>query len=206
MNNRAAVEWFKIDAVTLNVLDSGIVSDPIMDLYYPSIAANKEGVVVMAFNGSSASNYISSYAILGEPMKGRLQFGSIVLLKAGVASYRTNSPYNPWGNYSATVADPADPARFWALTMYAASASAWGMQITELIAAPLALSVSRAGTNILVSWPSAAAEYKLQYNPTMAGLSATNWALAPQAPTLNGSQLTVSVAATGPARYFRLIK
>ena len=203
MNDRAAVQWFKMDAVSLNVMDTGIVSDPILDLYYPSIAANQDGVVVMAFNGSSGSNFISSYAILGEPINGRLQFGSILLLKDGVASYRTNSASNPWGNYSATVVDPADPARFWALTMYASSASAWGTQISELIAAPLLLSLSRTGTNILLSWPSAAAGYQLQFKDS---LSSGNWASIPQAPVVNHNQFTVSLAASGKAQFFRLIK
>src|SRR5262249_34012375 len=135
MNNRAAVEWFKIDAVNRIVVDTGIVSDPTLDLYYPSIAANEDGVVVMAFNGSSVTNFISSYAILGEPINGKLQFGGLVLLKAGVASYRTNTATNPWGNYSATVMDPANPVHFWALTMFASSATNWGTQISEIIAA-----------------------------------------------------------------------
>ena len=202
-NNRAAIQWFEIDAVNLNVLEAGIVSDPILDLYYPSIAANKDGVVVMAFNGSSGSNFISSYAILGEPINGRLQFGSIVLLKEGVASYRTNSASNPWGNYSATVVDPADPAHFWAMTMYASSPSAWGTQISDLIAAPLLLSISRSGTNILVSWPSAAIGYQLQFKQS---LSTSNWATIPQSPIVNHNQLTVSLSASGDSRFFRLIK
>jgi hypothetical protein len=203
VNNRAAIQWFKIEAVSLNVMDSGIIHDPVLDLYYPSIGANQDGVVVMVFNGSSGSTFISSYAILGETVNGRLQFGSMVLLKAGVASYRPDSETNPWGNYSAIVMDPADSTHFWALTMYAASSSTWATQITELIATPLVLSISRLGASMLLSWPGAATEYQLQVK---SNLSSTTWATIPQPPTLIHDRFTVSLESPGESQFFRLIK
>jgi len=202
-DNRAAVQWFKIDALNRNVLDAGIITDPVLDLYYPSIAANKDGVVVLVFNGSSLSNFISSYAMLGEPINGRLQFGSKVLLKQGVASYRTNLTSNPWGNYSAVVPDPADPTHFWALTMFASGPTSWGTQISEIIAAPLELSVFLMGTNIQVAWPAGAIGYQLQFKQT---LSATNWASITQAPVIDNNQFRVSLETSGRSGFFRLIQ
>jgi hypothetical protein len=158
------------------------------------------------FNGSSATNYVSSYAVLGEPINGKLSFGSLVLLKAGTASYRPSPPAQPpyrWGDYSALSLDPANPTHFWALTMRPSSTTAWSMQITELIAAPLSLSIASSGTNILLSWPRAAAGYQLQSTPT---LSSPVWTTVPQTVILANNQFTVSVPATNQVRFFRLKK
>ena len=124
VSNRAAIQWFKIDATKLNVIDTGVIADPVLDLFFPSIAANGDGTVMLAFNGSSATNFVSSYAIVGEPINGTLSFGNLVLLKAGAASYRTNdTPETRWGDYSAVAVDLANPAHFWALTEYPSSST-----------------------------------------------------------------------------------
>jgi hypothetical protein len=44
---------------------------------------------------------------------------------------------NRWGDYSATVVDPTDPNRFWTIQEIAIGNNNWGMQITELILAPV---------------------------------------------------------------------
>jgi len=206
VNNRAAIQWFIINAVNFSVVDTGIISDPVLDLFFPSIAANASGTVVLAFNGSSRTNFISSYALLGEPINGRLSFGNFILLKAGAAGYRVNATAdnpNRWGDYSATTVDPVDPTHFWTLTMYPSSSTAWSTQITELIAAPLLLSVTQASTSIVLSWPAAAAGYQLQSTP---GLSHPNWSLVSQTPILNNNQFTVSLPLTGSMQLFRLVK
>jgi len=203
LNNRAAIQWFKIDARTLSVVETGFVNHPDLDLYYPSITANTAGVVVIVFNASSSSNFISSYAILGEVITGSLQFGSMTLLKAGAAGYRTNSELNSWGNYSAATVDPADPDHFWAMTMYAASPTAWGTQITELIAAPVHLALSATGTNVTISWPAEATGYRLQLKPNLAG---ENWTMVPEQPKLEHNRFTISLESAADTQFFRLIK
>jgi hypothetical protein len=203
VNNRAAIQWFKINALTLNVIDTGIVADTVLDLYYPAIAANSDGVVMLVFNGSSANGFVSSYGVIGEPINGRLAFGGLVLLKAGIAGYRTSANLNRWGDYSAVSVDPADSTHFWALTMYPSSSTAWSTEVTELIATPVTLSISISGANVLLSWPAAASSYQLQ---STTSLSSPAWTPVTQTPTPNNDQLTVSLAATGAAQFFRLVK
>jgi hypothetical protein len=204
VSNRAAIQWFKLDALTSAVLDTGIITDPALDLFYPAIAANSDGGVVIVFNTSSASSYVGSYAMLGEPINGTLSFGNLVLLKAGVAGYN-GPPGAPlrWGDYSAAVLDPVDPSHFWALTMYPSSSTAWATQITELIAVPVSLSITNSGGSIVLSWPGAASDYQLQSTP---GSSPVNWTDVLQSPTSINNQLTVSLPVTGDAQFFRLVK
>jgi len=204
MDDRAAIQWFRINAPTLNLIDTGVITDPVLDLFYPSIAANGNGTVALAFNASSATNSVSSYAVLGEPINGTLRFGNLMLLKAGVAAYRTNEMDSRWGDYSAVSVDPAKPTHFWALTMYPSSKTAWSTQITELIAAPLVVSISRSATNIILSWPGTAGGYQLQ---STLKLPTTNWtSLTGQTPTLTNNQYIVSLPATNRAQFFRLTK
>jgi len=206
VNNRTAVQWFKINALTRNVIDTGMIADPALDLFYPAIAANTNGTVALAFNGSSATNYVSSYAVLGEPIGGKLSFGSLVLLKAGVATYHPSATaQNPsrWGDYSALTPDPANPTHFWALTIYPSSSAAWSMQITEIIAAPLSLAIAHSGTNVLLSWPGAATGYQPQSTPS---LNSPTWTGLPQSVTLANNQFSVTVPAANHAQFFRLAK
>ena len=129
-----------------------------------------------------------------------------MLLKAGTASYRPSTSAtnaSRWGDYSALSLDPANPTHFWALTMYPSSSTAWSMQITEIIAAPLSLSIARSGANVVLSWPGAAAGYQPQSTPS---LSSTGWTAVSQTVTLANNQFTVSVPATNHAQFFRLAK
>ena len=199
---RAAIQWFKINASSFSLIDSGIISDPVLDLFYPSIIANTNETMVIAFNASSSTNPISSYAVLGEPINGIMNFGGFVLLKAGTSGYRTNSTSTRWGDYSALAPDPADPSRFWALTMYPSSSIAWSTQITELIAAPVVLSISNLSSNVSISWPAAASAYHLQ---TSTNFSAS-WSAVAQTPVTNNNHLLLVLGITNSAQFFRLIK
>src|SRR5207248_981859 len=113
VNDRSAARWYKIDAVQHSVIETGTIADANLDLFYPSIAANDDGTVIIACNGSSAVTFISCYAVAGELSGGALTFGDLTLLKAGLASYQIpdTAGISRWGDYSATMVDPSDPNR-----------------------------------------------------------------------------------------------
>jgi PEP-CTERM motif-containing protein len=115
ISGRSAVQWYRINPSTYAILESGIISDSSLAFYYPSIAANNAGDVVIGFSASSSTVYASSYAVVGELSGGTTTFGTPMLLKAGVASYQNldGSSRNRWGDYSATVVDPSDSSHFW---------------------------------------------------------------------------------------------
>ncbi len=199
---RAAVRWYRIDASTFSLLESGTVSDPSLDLYYPSIAANASGTVVIAFNGSSISQHVSIYATVGQIAGNTTTFGNLVLLKAGVASY--HEPGNPqvsrWGDYSTLTVDPVDPNRFWTIQMYPSSASAWSTQITELLTASPQLYITRSGSNLMVCYPGTTGVYNLQENPS---LTNPTWTTLSNT-TVSGGQACATVSPTGTAMFYRL--
>jgi hypothetical protein len=124
VNNLSAVRWYRLNPANHAVLEAGTISDPTLDLFFPSIAANPAGTVVICFNASSISSYVSAYAVVGQTVNGVATFGSRVLLKAGTASYQDQPGVDPatyvsrWGDYSSTCMDPADPNRFWTIQMY----------------------------------------------------------------------------------------
>jgi hypothetical protein len=210
-DNRAAIRWYKIDAVNNTLIQSGTISDPVLDLFYPSIAANESGVVVIGCNGSSPTNYISSYAVAGSTTNGTLSFGDLTLLKAGTATYRNPDPNtgeSRWGDYSATTVDPADPTRFWTIQMIATGRTAWATQITELLTggglnSGPALTAMPASTNLLVSWPATTnAVYQLQFSPTLG--SSNSWTAVTQTVIITNGLNQVTVPDSTGTGFFRL--
>jgi hypothetical protein len=65
VDGRAAIRWYRINAANYALLESGTITDTNLDLFYPSIAANTNGVMVIGCNGCSINTYISSYAYAG---------------------------------------------------------------------------------------------------------------------------------------------
>jgi hypothetical protein len=205
VNGRAAIQWFEIDAATRTVLGTGLIADPVLELFYPSIAANAGGTVVIACNGCSSSSFVSCFATVGEKLNGIRIFGGLQLLKAGSASYRNNDStgISRWGDYSAVCVDPVDSARFWAITMYPPSRTLWSTQITELIAIQVRLEIQLAAGDVVLSWPAAATNFQLQ---STSSLSPANWTSVGVAPVLIDNQFRVALPATGNAALFRLVK
>ena len=204
VNDRAAVRWYRINAATDALIEAGTISDPKLDLFYPSIAANEAGTVVIGCNGSSTETYVSSYALVGEAVNGKLTFGPLTLLKSGTASYQNtdSSGTSRWGDYSATSVDPADPSRFWTIQMIATDTSTWVTQITELLTG-LRLTVARAGDSTVITWPATAvAEFQLQRSDLL-GPGAV-WSPVPQNVTLSDGVATVVVPDSGSTGFFRL--
>lgn len=129
---RAALRWFAIDAKTNLVLQEGLIADPDQDLYMGSLAVNEFNDVVIGFNESSNSQFVSSYAVRGTTRHGRTVFGHPLLLKAGVAAYSIFGPVTRWGDYSATLVDPKNARRFWTVQQWVSAENIWATQITEL--------------------------------------------------------------------------
>ncbi|GET37592.1 PEP-CTERM sorting domain-containing protein [Microseira wollei] len=133
---RAALRWFQIDATTNQRLQEGLIADPNLDFYYGSLAVNDFGDVVIGFNGSGESQFVSSYAVLGQTVGGVTTFGNPLLLQAGAADYQVGTGRNRWGDYSATVLDPTDPFTFWTFQEFVFAENVWGTQITQLRVVP----------------------------------------------------------------------
>jgi hypothetical protein len=204
-NNHAAIRWYKLDAVTRSLLQAGTITETNLDLFYPSIAANENGNVVIGCNGTSPDVFVSSFAIVGVTVNGQLTFESLRLLKSGIVSYdlHDSSGTSRWGDYSATSLDPSDPSRFWTIQMYPVNSTTWATQITELIVGGPTLNVVDNGSSIEISWPDQPGSV-LQYNTDLS--QPLGWVPVTEPPLLLNGQAVVSLPLTNSAAFFRLVQ
>jgi hypothetical protein len=218
-NNRIAIRWYRINATNHVVLEQGLISDTNLDLFFPSIAANANGSVVIACNGSSVNTYISCFAYVGQTVNGVTSFGNSILLQSGLANYHDlneiigtdlGTPTDSrWGDYSATSVDPNDPTHFWTILMFPSDVDTegfgegiWSTQVTELIVSPQPqLTVATSGTNALISWPSWTTAFQLQSNTNLLG---TNWVAVTRPLSTNGNQISALVPLSNKQQFFRL--
>lgn len=112
---RNAVRWFRLNADTGALIETGLITSPTLHYFYPSIAVDDAGNVIIGMNGSSSSQYIGSYAVAGKFNGTTTRFGAPSLLAAGLDSHvlLDGSGRNRWGDYSTTVIDPNNPRLFW---------------------------------------------------------------------------------------------
>jgi hypothetical protein len=201
---RVAVRWYRISAINHTLLETGTITDPSLDFYFPSIAANTNGTVVLAFNGSGSNAFVSCYAMVGQTVNGVTTFGNLLRLQAGLASYQ-NPSGDSWGPWSTTCVDPTDPNVFWTINAYAAGPTTWATQITQILTSPSPqLSVSGAGANVLLSWPVTAVPFQLQ---SASDLSGTNpWLPVTATAATNGTTVSVLMPATNASAFFRLVQ
>ncbi len=139
VSGRTAVRWTIANATNFNIVQQGTISDPALSLFYPSIAVNAVGDVVVGFSGSNSTTYASTYAVVGTSAGGAaggsLTFGTPIQTKAGSNYYDGDR----WGDFSATTSDPADPGIFWTHQEYAAPRQFsgtnwnWATEATEII-------------------------------------------------------------------------
>ena len=216
VDGRAAIRWYRINAANYALLESGTITDTNLDLFYPSIAANTNGVVVVACNGSSINTFISSFAYAGLTQNGITGFGHPILLAAGSVNYHdSNEPFSPtresrWGDYSTVSIDPSDPDRFWTIQMLpihdnaTGSGDLWQTQITELITSlpPPQLTIMPGEMNIVVSWPFYASDYQLQSTTNLT--AGTGWLPVAQMPSTNGIVISLAIPMSEPQEFFRL--
>jgi hypothetical protein len=130
------LRWTETSAKGQTLKQSGRIesSDLLKDYFYPSIAANDQGDVVIGFNQSGTNEFISSYAVVGATENGSTRFGQPLQLKAGNGNYQQTfgGNRNRWGDYSTVVLDPSDPLSFWTAQEYVASENRWATQITQI--------------------------------------------------------------------------
>lgn len=137
VSGRAACRWYqvRVEPGPLAILQQGTVSDPVRHYYFPGIAANANGDIVMGFTGSHANERPSAY------VAGRLstdpsgQMSAPMVYRAGAAaSYNLLDGFgrNRWGDYSVTTVDPADETTIWTIQEYVHANNTWGTQIAKL--------------------------------------------------------------------------
>lgn len=202
---RAVIRWYRVGASDHLLRESGTISDPSLDLFYPSLAVNTNGFLVIGFNGCSTNTFISAYAVAGRTVDGLTVFGDKVLLQAGAANYEV-APQgdNRWGDYSTTTVDAANPSHFWTAQEYPSSANVWSVAVTEMIVTetPPVLNLAAAGGQVQLSWPTNEAGFSLQSATNLSAPVA--WSAVTNAVAIVGTNHTVTVSSRAALNYFRL--
>ncbi len=125
-----SVYWGVLNATTQQLVHSGVVGVPGIDLTFPSIAANSAGTFVIGFNGSGSGNNISAYEVVCSEYTGACGTPSDIYAGQG-NNYVGYSGSVRWGDYSAIVNDPYNANNFWLFQDYVTKANLWGTVITE---------------------------------------------------------------------------
>ena len=201
-NNHAGIRWYRINASDYTLLESGTITNNDLDLFFPSIAVTKNGVMLICCNGSSTNVPVSSFAFVGQTVNGVSSFSGPVLLQAGaVGNYQDGSFESRWGDYSTTSLDPSDPSRFWTIQLLPLDSSDWVTRITEVLVVPQ-LTITPSATNVNLSWPLFAANYQLQSTTNLS----SSWSFVPQTPSTNSEQISVTLPQNGTQQFFRLVE
>jgi len=128
----AAVNWYEIDAASATVVQQGTVRDPVRSYFIPSIAVNSQGDVLLAFSGSSPSEYAGCWQVGRRASDPPGEMSDEVLFKPGGGAYNQNggAGTNRWGDYSLTCADPVDDS-LWTIQEHARGNGDWGTRIAN---------------------------------------------------------------------------
>jgi hypothetical protein len=208
-----AVNWMVLEESSNTLLGEGIISDGTHDFFYPSIAANHNGRILLAFNRSgptSPGGDISIYAAVGSFTASSVTMGSPFLVEQGTVSDFQPSfdsqPYR-WVDYSTTMVDPTDDNLFWTIQEIPVASDVWGTQITLISLATNRpnLTITRSGANLNLSWPASTdPAYALQAAPQVA--PSTTWTNVPNPVNIVINQNVVTVPQAAGPMYYRLYK
>ena len=121
---RSAIQWWRIKPDDTNTL-SGRIEDTSGTMFYayPSIAVNRFADMLIGYSSFSATQYANACYSLRVFFDEHEKFRSSRIFKAGEGIYYralTNGESVRWGDYSATVVDPANDTDFWTIQEYAA--------------------------------------------------------------------------------------
>jgi hypothetical protein len=217
VNGKMAIVWYRVSAATHKLLESGTITNSDLDLFFPAIAANANGTIIVTCNGCSLNSFVSCFAIAGQTAGGVTTFGSPVLLQAGVISYHGDDevyidpfeglpPLSRWGDYSTISVDPNNANNFWIIEMYPSDSDnndVWSTQVIQVLTTPAAaLTISEAGTNVMIAWPNTATGFQLQAETNLS--PASGWTNMPQTVSSNASQFFVLAPIAKGNQYFRL--
>jgi hypothetical protein len=132
----AAVRWtvLRITGSSTSVVDEGTIADPNFDFFQPSIGANANGDVVIAFDRSGLTAPVNAwYAIGNTDASGQITFGSAQQATfSTVTDYHNSTAPSLWGQYSSVTPDPADASVFWLAQEVPMNSSQWTTQISEI--------------------------------------------------------------------------
>lgn len=134
VSNRAAVRWYQLNANPIVTVQVGTIADPVRHYFFPGIAVNALGDMVVGFSGSHAGEYASAYYTGRSATDASGETAPPVLMRAGTAPQNNIDSFgrNRWGDYSLTAVDPTDDSTLWTVQEYAHAENIWGTWVARL--------------------------------------------------------------------------
>lgn len=126
--DRTGAQWLKLrvdpTGGTLSYSAHGRIYDKsgtpnVFYYYFPSLAVNCAGDMVMGCSGSCATNYVGAY--YSARLAGGESLDNPRLIRAGLTNYAVPDEIGRWGDYSATTLDPTDDWSFWTVQQFVGS-------------------------------------------------------------------------------------
>ena len=104
-DSRAAINWYKIQAAAAALLDQGMVTDPVMSFFMPSITVESaNNNVLISFSASTRACSPGTAGRSGSDPPARSPPHRV---QNGAAAYnQSSSGVNRWGDYSVTSGRP----------------------------------------------------------------------------------------------------
>ena len=126
--NRALIQWGQINVSANTLTQLGRIDGGSASLMYalPSIAVDQNSNVLVGFNKFSSSGYASAAYAYRSSTDPSGYMNGVYTYKSGISTFNQN-----WGDYSATVIDPAENA-MWTLQQYARANNKWGTQWAKI--------------------------------------------------------------------------
>lgn len=131
----AGVRWYEIGPTNGADIQRSTIRDETgtFAYYYPSIAVNSVGDVVVGYSGSSAATFVSCFVSGRKVNDTQSDISDPFEYKAGTGSYQQldGSGRNRWGDYSGTTCDPDDDT-FWTVQTFARSGNLWRLRAAQV--------------------------------------------------------------------------
>ena len=134
--DRTVVSWYEVNPLLLNTTGTPVLQSGTLDggadvhYFFPSIAVNMNDDAALGFSHSHSGIYVTAAVTGRQGTDPPGAMDPITTIKAGEDSYVKDfgSGRVRWGDYSATVVDPADDTTFWTIQEYAAMDVGAGFQ------------------------------------------------------------------------------
>lgn len=135
VGGRAACRWYQINATTVTLTQSGTVDDPVRNYFFPAIAVNSLGDMVLGFSGAHSGQFPSVYytgRVASDPVG---QTAPPALIKAGNAGQDLIDDVgrNRFGDYSLSSLDPSNLVTIWTVQEYVHSPNTWGTWVARTV-------------------------------------------------------------------------
>src|SRR5882724_7018468 len=194
----ACVEWYQMGNVdgAPSLLQRGIVDNPTIPgrhRYFPSLAADQNGNVVLSYGYSSATEYPGVAYTTISPSG---EQGGETVLKTGEATFQSTR----YGDYASTALDPHDNLTIWHIQEYAKGETNWGTWISAIqiggTPVPPSLSVTPDSLNFGTVSVGSTADRNFVVQNTGGGTLTGTVSAAPPFRILSGGSFSLTVGAT----------